>query len=400
MNTYERGITSSDFNVARGGDTEVVIDDPIRAYLKESENYPLLSREQEGILGSTIQAGRVAEAVRALARGFVSIPPSGIVKESVVRQVLSSFRLSGSVAVVYGEEEPIGLQLINETHMPWEDRTVTNLALLVTSVEDIPKKREGFLEIDTKLAKLMEDGARAREIFINSNMLLVVDIANNFKNRGLELEDLISEGNLGLMRAIDDFDPGMGNKFSTYATQWIQQRIRYAIREKGRQIRVPAHMGEEIDKLGNARQKLTNRFGRSPSDQELSEELGIPEKRVKKLQGFESQGKVGSLNKKIGEDDDSEIGDLTPDNNQRLPDDVVIEEDRKKMVWRMISGLDGRERRIIMLRFGLVEDGRERTLEEIGEELGVTRERIRQLQKRALNKLRRKMAGRDKEDYL
>jgi len=253
-------------------------------------------------------------------------------------------------------------------------------------------------EEEINLAKRMENGdLEAKKRLAEANLRLVVSIAKRYVGRGMLFLDLIQEGNLGLIKAVEKFDYSKGYKFSTYATWWIRQAITRAIADQARTIRIPVHMVETINKLLRVSRQLLQELGREPLPEEIAKEMDIPVERVREIQKI-SQEPV-SLETPIGEEEDSHLGDFIQDDNVPVPADEAAFTLLKEQLVEVLSTLTEREQKVLRLRFGL-DDGRARTLEEVGREFSVTRERIRQIEAKALRKLRHPSRSRKLKDYL
>jgi len=252
------------------------------------------------------------------------------------------------------------------------------------------------LEQEIELAaKIKKGDAEARERMINSNLRLVVTIAHDYANLGLPLLDLISEGNIGLTKAVERFDPAKGAKLSTYAMWWIKQSIKRALANQSKTIRLPVHLVDKIAKVRRVSLQMSDELGREPTDDELGEEIGIAGKKVGRLKSVGIS--PASLDAPIGDDDSTEFGDVIGDEEAQTPFELLRDKNLRGEVDGLIEALDSREKKIISQRFGL-DGGKPKTLEDISKNFGVTRERIRQLQNIALAKLRRALSK--KEDPL
>ncbi len=314
----------------------VNIDDPVRMYLKEIGKVPLLSAEQEIDLAQAMEYGALAEKVLAA-----------------------------------------------------QDRESLSLT----------REEKEFLEgkTDEELKELIEEGDAAKKRLAEANLRLVVSIAKRYVGRGMLFLDLIQEGNLGLIKAVEKFDYRKGFKFSTYATWWIRQAITRAIADQARTIRIPVHMVETINKLVRISRQLLQELGREPTPEEIAERMDIPVERVREIIKI-SQEPV-SLETPIGEEEDSHLGDFIQDDNVPVPADAAAFTLLKEQLSEVLGTLTEREQKVLRLRFGL-DDGRARTLEEVGKEFSVTRERIRQIEAKALRKLRHPSRSRKLKDYL
>ena len=313
----------------------VSIEDPVRMYLKEIGKVPLLSAEEEIELAKNMEAGAVAKE---------------------------------KITILKGREE---------------NATEEELAEIKEEIKNLQKD--------------LDAGDEAKKRLAEANLRLVVSIAKRYVGRGMLFLDLIQEGNLGLIKAVEKFDYRKGYKFSTYATWWIRQAITRAIADQARTIRIPVHMVETINKLIRVSRQLLQELGREPSPEEIAAEMNMPVERVREILKI-SQEPV-SLETPIGEEEDSHLGDFIQDDNVPVPADAAAFTLLKEQLEEVLGTLTEREQKVLTLRFGL-EDGRARTLEEVGKEFNVTRERIRQIEAKALRKLRHPSRSRKLKDYL
>ena len=314
----------------------ISIEDPVRMYLKEIGKVPLLTADQEIELAKQMEAGMLADKV-------------------------------------------INAGDISEAKLKDEE---------VEIVKDLTSEQ---------LKEISETGNDAKKRLAEANLRLVVSIAKRYVGRGMLFLDLIQEGNLGLIKAVEKFDFRKGFKFSTYATWWIRQAITRAIADQARTIRIPVHMVETINKLIRISRQLLQELGREPTPEEIAEQMGMPVERVREILKI-SQEPV-SLETPIGEEEDSHLGDFIQDDNVPVPADAAAFTLLKEQLVEVLGTLTEREQKVLRLRFGL-DDGRARTLEEVGKEFNVTRERIRQIEAKALRKLRHPSRSRKLKDYL
>ncbi len=316
-----------------------------------------------------------------------------------------SFLEKNHIEILRTDEEPDEEMLMNDD----EEVEVENLDLTVPdgiSIEDPVRmylKEIGKVPLlsadeESELARRMEEGdSEAKKMLAEANLRLVVSIAKRYVGRGMLFLDLIQEGNLGLIKAVEKFDYTKGYKFSTYATWWIRQAITRAIADQARTIRIPVHMVETINKLIRVSRQLLQELGSEPTPEQIAEEMDIPVERVREILKI-SQEPV-SLETPIGEEEDSHLGDFIQDDNVPVPADAATFTLLREQLRDVLDTLTERERKVLTLRFGL-EDGRSRTLEEVGKEFNVTRERIRQIEAKALRKLRHPSRSRKLKDYL
>ncbi len=317
--------------------------------------------------------------------------PEGISIEDPVRMYLKEI---GKVPLLSADDE-IALAKQMEKGLEASE----NLAGLKERLEKATRKRdiESLTRRIEKAEAVVAEGETAKKALAEANLRLVVSIAKRYVGRGMLFLDLIQEGNLGLIKAVEKFDYTKGYKFSTYATWWIRQAITRAIADQARTIRIPVHMVETINKLIRVSRQLLQELGREPQPEEIAEEMELPVERVREILKI-SQEPV-SLETPIGEEEDSHLGDFIQDDNVPVPADAAAFMLLKEQLVEVLGTLTEREQKVLRLRFGL-DDGRARTLEEVGREFNVTRERIRQIEAKALRKLRHPSRSRKLKDYL
>ena len=316
--------------------------------------------------------------------------PDGVSVEDPVRMYLKEI---GKVPLLSADEEI-------ELAQKMEDGAVAaeKISILKGRMDNATDEEKADLKDEIKkLQKEVDFGADAKKRLAEANLRLVVSIAKRYVGRGMLFLDLIQEGNLGLIKAVEKFDYKKGYKFSTYATWWIRQAITRAIADQARTIRIPVHMVETINKLIRVSRQLLQELGREPSPEEIAAEMNMPVERVREILKI-SQEPV-SLETPIGEEEDSHLGDFIKDDNVPVPADAAAFTLLKEQLEEVLGTLTEREQKVLTLRFGL-EDGRARTLEEVGKEFNVTRERIRQIEAKALRKLRHPSRSRKLKDYL
>ena len=340
----------------------------------------------------------VNEAIRSSSR------PSATRKKSRSTRARSHSNVDTSTVMLTGDPVRMYLKEIGKVDLLTASEEV-NLAMKIQAGTEATEKLEaaerGELELtraeQRRLMRIEQVGLDAKQDLISANLRLVVSIAKRYVGRGMLFLDLIQEGNLGLIRAVEKFDYTRGFKFSTYATWWIRQAITRAIADQARTIRIPVHMVETINKLIRVQRQLLQELGRDPTPEEIGAEIGMSADRVREIQKI-SQEPV-SLETPIGEEEDSQLSDFIEDAGAVAPPDAASDSMLREQLEQVLDGLADRERKVIKLRFGL-EDGHPRTLEEVGREFGVTRERIRQIESKTLAKLRHPSRSGKLKDYM
>ena len=424
-----------------------VADDPVRLYLHEIGKVNLLTAKDERILAEKIEAakrvkeikqehstkygkapngieivltmlkevGRDANIIMVL-RQQLELPQTENLKEALCDPVFKDSvegvidqALVQAVSKEIGEFLPeteqriinlsLNCALLPEavvTAIP-DDMVLNNVESLVTDEDFIDKLYLYERQVKEHLDAITTESAKAERHLIEANLRLVVSVAKKHIGRGMSLLDLVQEGNIGLIRAVEKFDHHRGYKFSTYATWWIRQAITRAIADQARTIRVPVHMIETINKLLRVSRRLAQEYGREPNAKEIGARMDLPTAKVREIVKV-AQLPV-SLEAPIGEEEDSHLGDFIEDRDALPPVDAASKQLLKEQIEEVLMALTPREQRVLRLRFGL-EDGRSRTLEEVGQEFNVTRERIRQIEAKALRKLRHPSRSRKLKDYL
>ena len=333
------------------------------------------------------------EQLEQLKNDFVAVyKPKGSIGSDTLCDKLEKIDIDSSqMEEIYKVLEDNGIRIVDDYEKDKElyDQLLKEISMddpVKMYLKDIGKVPLLSADDEIDLARKMMDGDEdaKRELSV-ANLRLVVSIAKRYVGRGMQFLDLIQEGNLGLMKAVEKFDYRKGYKFSTYATWWIRQAITRAIADQARTIRIPVHMVETINKVVRVQRLLLQQYGREPTPEEIAKEMGIPEQRVIEILKI-SQDPV-SLETPIGEEEDSHLGDFIEDEQALAPTDIVASNLLKEQLIKVLDTLTPREEKVLRLRYGL-DDGKPRTLEEVGKEFNVTRERIRQIEAKALRKLR------------
>ncbi|SES94676.1 RNA polymerase primary sigma factor [Olsenella sp. KH3B4] len=371
-------------------------DDDFGADEDFSDDEDSLDGEDDEESEAANEAKEIKEALRSVPKAKVSKPKRSS-RARARRQDTSTVMLTGDPVRMYLKE-------IGKVDLLTADEEV-HLAMKIEAGTEASEKLEaaenGEIELtraeQRRLMRIEQVGLDAKQQLISANLRLVVSIAKRYVGRGMLFLDLIQEGNLGLIRAVEKFDYTKGFKFSTYATWWIRQAITRAIADQARTIRIPVHMVETINKLIRVQRQLLQDLGRDPTPEEIGAEMGMSPDRVREIQKI-SQEPV-SLETPIGEEEDSQLGDFIEDSTAVAPPEAASDSMLREQLDQVLDGLADRERKVIKFRFGL-EDGHPRTLEEVGREFGVTRERIRQIESKTLAKLRHPSRSGRLKDYM
>lgn len=371
--------------------TYVTVDDVLR-FFPEAEEYP----EQ------------LEDAYTALDNAGITVSDEALITEESDEDELTAALIDDEDVMPTDDlanidtDDTIGLYLKEVSRVP----LLSNIEEEVVLAKRIEAGREARAELaksnlgvvrKQELYDLIKDGAAARDHLITANSRLVISVAKKYMGRGVPFLDLIQEGNIGLIRATKKFEYQRGHKFSTYATWWIRQAVTRAIADQGRTIRVPVHMGDQINKLLRVQHQLTQKLGRDPSVEELAEALEVPPKKVENM--IQVARRPLSLETPTDDEEDSVLGDFIEDDEAPPPDDTATYNLLKQHLVEVLDALPPREVRILQLRYGLL-DGQAYTLEEVGRKMGVTRERVRQIEAQALTRLRHPSVRRKLRDYL
>jgi len=438
--------TDVDLEKALELEEQDVIDDPVRMYLREIGNVSLLNANDEKVLASKMEQDRHIQKIKTEWLERFGTPPSSSevmiamldrlceakpliemlekelnlapvsslverISDPVFREftdsaidqqaLISISTQTGKSPAAIGEE--IVELSLNSNLLPpsilkvIEGKSIPEVKDLLSSTDFVLSVQPKEKDFAAHLEMISREAQKAERHLTEANLRLVVSVAKKYIGRGMSLLDLVQEGNIGLIRAVEKFDYRKGYKFSTYATWWIRQAITRSIADQARTIRIPVHMVETINKLLRISRRLVQEHGREPTSEEIGHGMEVTPEKVREIIKV-SQEPV-SLETPIGEEEDSHLGDFIEDRSALAPPDAASHQLLKEQIDEVLSTLNVRERRVLQLRFGL-EDGRSRTLEEVGREFGVTRERIRQIEAKALRKLRHPSRSKKLKDYL
>ena len=359
--------------------------DKLESALKEKEIDIVPSKDSiEEEVGDSEDEPNLADVEEVDVSNYDQLP-SSIRVDDPVRMYLKDI---GKIALLNYDEEIVLAKIVEDGRLAKDElNKIDEDDQNTVSVEDY----EALLD-------RVEKAEEAKEKLVNANLRLVVSIAKRYLSRGLQFLDLIQEGNMGLMKAVDKFDHERGYKFSTYATWWIRQAITRAVADQARTIRIRVHMVETINTLVRIQRQLVQELSREPSAEEIADRMGIPVEKVQQIQRI-AQEPI-SLEAPVGEEEDSSLGDFISDPHALDPYEYTAQRKLREELDKILEELNEREERVIRLRFGLVPDGRVRTLEEVGKEFNVTRERIRQIEAKALRKLKHPSRSRKLKDFM
>ncbi|EHQ91660.1 RNA polymerase sigma factor RpoD [Desulfosporosinus youngiae] len=368
--------------------------DNVQALIQKGKKKGSLSYKEimDALQGIELSADQIDDIYQQLGRMGIDVVPE---PEEVELEILNSVKVDDDDDIIEDPEEDVEEETEVDLSVPEGVGIDDPVRMYLKEIGRVP-----LLSADEEieLAKRMEEGdEEAKRRLAEANLRLVVSIAKRYVGRGMLFLDLIQEGNLGLIKAVEKFDYVKGFKFSTYATWWIRQAITRAIADQARTIRIPVHMVETINKLIRVSRQLLQELGREPAPEEIAKVMDIPVERVREIMKI-AQEPV-SLETPIGEEEDSHLGDFIPDDDAPAPAEAASFILLKEQLEEVLETLTPREEKVLRLRFGL-DDGRTRTLEEVGQEFGVTRERIRQIEAKALRKLRHPSRSKKLKDYL